>query len=143
MIPKLKKIFSITFLLALSVNFLLYSSQSYSPPKAESISYSIINCPSHENQHHASNIVQLITGTESKEGPEKDCFCYSCCSQRASSVITLSTVTLTLEKHSSSIVTLNGSIYTQDLYKNLPIRSPPANLALRLDGVKWHRLIII
>ena len=128
MIPKLKKN-SITLLLALSVNFLLYSSQSYSPPKAESISYSIINCPSHENQHHTSNIIQLITGTESEEGPEKDCFCYSCCSQRALSVITLSTVTVKLERYSTFIVTLNESIYTQDSYKNLPIRSPPANLA--------------
>jgi hypothetical protein len=129
MFSKLNKILSFILLLALSINFLLYSSQSYSPPKAESISYSIVNCPSHENQHHASKIVQLITGTEDKSGPEKDCFCYDCCSQRAPSVITFSAVTVTLERYSTLIVTLNESIYAQDSYKNLPIRSPPASLA--------------
>jgi hypothetical protein len=129
MLSKLKKTLSFILITVLSVNFLLYSSKSYSPPKAESISYSIVNCPSHETPHHTTNFVQLITGTQGENGSEKECFCYSCCTQRASSVITLSTVTLTLERHSTFIVTLNESIYTKDSYKNLPIRSPPANLA--------------
>ncbi len=129
MFSKLKKTLSLILLLALSVNFLLYSSLSYSPPKAESISYSIVNCPSHENQHHASNIVKIITGTQSENGSAKDYFCYDCCTQRASSVITIPAVTLTLEIHSSFIVILNESIYTPDSYKNLPIRSLPTSLA--------------
>ncbi|MEX0998892.1 MAG: hypothetical protein WD000_02885 [Thermodesulfobacteriota bacterium] len=129
MYKKLNKILSITLALALSINFLLYSSQSYSPPRAESISYSIVNCPSHENQHHTTNIVQIITGTESKNGSEKDCFCYDCCNQRVSFDITLQTVLLVLEKYQIRIETINESIHVEDSYKNLPIRSPPNILA--------------
>ena len=48
---RLSKTLSLLLITALSVNFVLYSSQSYSPPKADSISYSVVNCPSHETQH--------------------------------------------------------------------------------------------
>jgi len=129
MLSKLKKTLSFILITVLSVNFLLYSSKSYSPPKAESISYSIANCPSHETQHHTTNIVQLITGTQGENGSEKDCFCYSCCNQRTSFDITIPTVLIVLEKYSTSIEIINESVHIEDSYKNLPIRSPPANLA--------------
>lgn len=122
---KLSKTLSLLLITALSVNFLLYSSQSYSPPKADSISYSVVNCPSHETQHDTTNIVQLITGTQGENGSEKDCFCYDCCSQRTSFYTLIPTVLLILEKHSIYIETINESIYIEDPYKNLPIRSPP------------------
>ena len=129
MSKKLKKILSVALVLALSMNFVLYSSQSYSPPRAESVSYSIVNCPSHENQHHSTNIVQIIIGSESENGSEKDCFCYDCCNQRVSSEIIAQSVLLVLEKHSIRIQTINEYIPVQNSHKNLPIRSPPNSVA--------------
>lgn len=129
MAKKLEQLLSVILILALSINFLLYSSQSYSPPRAESISYSIVNCPTHENQHHTTNIVQFVTGTESENGSAKDCFCYNCCNQRAASDVTIQTVLLVREKSSIRIETINESIHVEDSYKNLPIRSPPNILA--------------
>lgn len=128
MYKKLKTILSVSLILALSVNFLLYSSQSYSPPRAESVSYSIVNCPSHEGQHH-TNIVQILIGSDREHGSEKDCFCYDCCNQRVSSDITVHQLLLVLEKHLTIFEVLNESIHIEDSYKNLPIRSPPNILA--------------
>jgi len=126
---RLRKTLSLILITALSVNFLLYSSQSYSPPKADSISYSVVNCPSHEAEHHSTNIVQIITGNQGENGSEKDCFCYNCCNQRVSFDITVLTVLLVLEKYSTPIETINESIHIEDSFKNLPIRSPPNILA--------------
>jgi hypothetical protein len=128
MFSKLKKTLSLILLLALSVNFLPYSSKDYSPPKTEAISDLIVNCSSHKNQLDTSNIVQLIT-TGSGGGSARECFCYDGGTHKASSVITLPTVTLTFERHSTFIVTLNESLHIKDTYKNLPIRSPPAYVA--------------
>ena len=125
MVRKLKNILSVTVVLALSINFVLYSSQSYSPPRAESISYSIVNCPSHEGLHHAQKIVQVIVGSESERGTEKDCFCYDCCTQRVSSFITTPSSTLTLARYSYYTFEYYEASYKEDSYKNLPIRSPP------------------
>ncbi len=126
MVKNIKNILSVTAVLALSINFILYSSQSYSPPKAESISYSIVNCPEHEGSHHSNNIINLFLGSEGENGAEKDCFCYDCCSQRIESYTTAQTVTLTLERYSYYIYQSYEFSYTEDSYKNLPIRSPPA-----------------
>ncbi len=122
---KLKKIFSVTLILALSINFVLYSSQSYSPPKAESISYSIVNCPTHDGGHHATIIINFFVGSEGENGAEKDCFCYDCCGQRLPSFITAQTVNLTLARYSYYRFQSYDFSYTEDSYKNLPIRSPP------------------
>lgn len=126
---KLRKALSLLLITALSVNFLLYSSQSYSPPKADSISYSAVNCPSHETEHHTTNIVQLITGTQGENGSEKDCFCYDCCNPRTSLDISIPTVLITLEQYSTYIEEISESIVIEDSHKNLPIRSPPNPLA--------------
>lgn len=125
---KLSKALSIILITVLSVNFLLYSSQSYSPPKADSISYSVVNCPSHETEHHSTNIFQIITGNKGN-GSEKDCFCYDCCTQRISFDFTTQTVFTVHEKYSTLIELLNESTHVEDSYKNLPIRSPPGILA--------------
>ncbi len=130
MSKKLKKVLSIALVLALSINFVLYSSQSYSPPKADSVSYSIVNCPSHENGHHASNIIQLITGSESENGAEKDCLCYDCCTQRISPFITTKTSTLTLARYTYHSFQYTEFSYSEDSYKNLPIRSPPNSILI-------------
>lgn len=122
---RLSKTLSLLLITALSVNFLLYSSQSYSPPKADSISYSVVNCPSHEADHQSTNIIQIITGNQEENGSAKDCFCYDCYNPRTSLDFTIQTVLIVLEKYSSSIETIKESIYIEDPYKNLPIRSPP------------------
>lgn len=119
---------SVLLVLALSVNFLLYSSQSYSPPRADSISYSIVNCPSHEADHH-TNIVQIFMGSDREHGSEKDCFCYDCCSQRVSLEVIFQELSLVLKKYSTKFELLSESIHIEDSYKNLPIRSPPTHWA--------------
>ena len=125
MAKKIKNLIPISLLIALSVNFVLYSSQSYSPPKAESVSYSIVNCPSHEGGHHSSNIIQAILGSESENGAEKDCFCYDCCTQRISPYITTKSFTLTLERYTYYTLQATEPPLSEDSNKNLPIRSPP------------------
>lgn len=125
---KLRKTLSFLLITALYVNFLLYSSQSYSPPKADSISYSVVNCPSHEAEHHSTNIVQIITGNK-ENGSEKDCFCYDCCTQRISFDFTIQTVFTDTLRYATSIESTNEYIHTEDSYKHLPIRSPPGFLA--------------
>lgn len=131
MVTKLKKIFSISLVLALSISFVLYSSQSYSSPKAYSVSYSIVNCPSHEGgQHHTSSIIQFIFDSDAENGAEKDCFCYDCCTQRISSFISTKEVTLTLARYSYLSYQYTEFSYTEDSYKNLPIRSPPNSILI-------------
>ncbi|GJM16339.1 MAG: hypothetical protein DHS20C13_16660 [Thermodesulfobacteriota bacterium] len=129
MSKKLEQLLSAILVLAISINFVLYSSQSYSPPRAESISYSIVNCPTHEGERHETNIIQTILGTDSEHSSAKNCYCYDCCNQRVSFDITVKTVLLVLEKYSISIETISESRYVEDSYKNLPIRSPPNILA--------------
>ena len=123
---RLRKTLSLILITALSVNFLLYSSQSYSPPKADSISYSVVNCPSHEAEHHSTNIVQIITGNQGENGSAKECFCYDCYNPRTSLDIAIQTAFIFLEEYSTSIETINESIHIEDPDKNLPIRSPPS-----------------
>jgi len=122
---KLKKILSITLILALSVNFLLFSSKSYSPPRAQSISYSTVNCPTHEGEHHQTNVIKIFLGADDQHGSEKDCFCFDCCSQRISPDIISQTFFIILEKHTTTLEIIDESVHIEDSYKNLPIRSPP------------------
>lgn len=128
MSKKLKNIFSVGLIIVLSVNFFLFSSQSYSPPRAESVSYSITNCPTHEGSHHATSIIKLFLGSDSEHGSKKDCFCYDCCSQRISPDIFTQTFFIILEQYSTKLEILDESIHIADSYKNLPIRSPPDQL---------------
>jgi len=114
------------FSLVLSVNLLLYSSQRYYPPSPESLSYSILNCTSHQNQASVSEIIRLITGSSDKEnGSEKHCFCYSCCNPRNPLAIPAvispkpETQLITFLRTNKEFLHASGS------FKNLPIRSPP------------------
>ena len=114
------------FSLVLSVNLLLYSSQRYYPPRAESLSFSILNCTSHQNQESLSEIVRLITGSADKEnGSEKHRFCYSCCNPRNP----LAIPALFLPKPKIQLLTFLRTskefVHTGELLQNLPIRSPP------------------
>jgi len=122
---EIKKILSIALILVLSVNFLLFSSKSYSPPRAESISYSIVNCPTHEGEHQQTNLINIFLGADDQHGSEKDCFCYDCCSQRISPEIISQTFFVILEKHTTTLEIFDESVHIEDAYKNLPIRSPP------------------
>jgi len=114
------------FIAVISVNFILYSSQRYSPPKAYSASYSIVNCPSHEGVKPLTLIVQFLTDTEEEGGSEKHCFCYSCCNPRAFSAITTQTAELSPDNNAGYYDVLKEITYTEKSYKNLPIRSPPS-----------------
>lgn len=125
MTTKLKNIISVSLIIALSVNFFLFSSNSYSPPRAKSISYSITNCPTHEGGHHTSNVIKLFLRTDSKHGSEKDCFCYDCCGQRVSHDAITQSFYIVLEKNTSKLEILDESVHIADSYKNIPIRSPP------------------
>lgn len=113
-------------LAALCLNLILYASQRYAPPRAESLSYSILDCPSHQNQNHLSIIVQFFTGEEDERGSEKHCFCYSCCSQR-NSLTTPIPASVLIPKHYSVYRIIATELnYTKDFYTKLLIRSPPS-----------------
>ena len=117
------------FIAAISVNFILYSSQRYSPPRAESQSYSVMDCPSHDGSGGMTKIAQFFLGSEKEEGSEKHCFCYSCCEDRVSPVLsapdTLTTL-LTYKRYTTEFYEFGLS---DDSYKHLPIRSPPESLS--------------
>src|SRR3990170_8716165 len=72
----------------LSINFIFFSFQHYIPPLFQnSVSYSILNCPSHSNQNPLSYIILHLSKSEGEEGNEKLCLCFSCCNQRSPFVI--------------------------------------------------------
>jgi len=116
------------FIAAISINFVLYSSQRYSPPRAESESYSVMNCPSHQGAKALSQIAQFLANSDEGSGSEKHCFCYSCCSNhpRGSNTLTIQTAVLNPDKYASYLAVLIEITYTEKLYRNLPIRSPPS-----------------
>ncbi len=114
------------FIVLISANIVLFTSQRYSPPRAESKSYSVFHCPSHESKHGVSYIVFLLTSKEQENGSEKHCFCYSCCNSRASYALTTQTDVLSPDKYASYFAVFIEVIYTENFYKNLPIRSPPS-----------------
>lgn len=117
-------ILSIT-LAALSLNLLFYTSQRYAPPRADSLSYSILDCPSHQKQHQLSLIMQFFTGQQDEGGTGKHCFCYSCCNQRDSFAVGVSASELIPEHHSVYGITITKLNYPKDFCTSLPIRSPP------------------
>ena len=117
------------FIAAISINVVLYSSQRYSPPRAESQSYSVMNCPSHQGAKPLALIVQFFTNSDEGTGSEKHCFCYSCCNPRGSHVLTTQSTVLNPDKYASYLAVLIEITYTEKLYKNLPIRSPPSLLS--------------
>lgn len=125
---KVRKFSLLFFVVLISANIVLFSSQRYSPPKAESKSYSVFHCPSHESKHGdgVSFVVYLLTGKEQENGSEKHCFCYSCCNSRATYALTTQTAVLSPDKYASYLAVFIEVVYTENLYKNLPSRSPPS-----------------
>lgn len=111
--------------LALSLNLALYTSQKYAPPRAESLSYSVMDCPSHQGQGHVSALAGFITGNNDKEGAEKHCFCLSCCSQRTDVFIPVSTYVI-LTEHFTVYRPVETEFHSsEEFYTSLPTRSPP------------------
>lgn len=111
--------------LALSLNLALYTSQKYAPSKAESLSYSVMDCPSHRGQDHLSAIARFITGNNGKEGVEKHCFCISCCSQRTNVFIPVSTYLILAEHFTVYRPVATEFHHSEEFYTSLPTRSPP------------------
>ena len=111
--------------LALSLNLALYTSQKYAPPKAESLSYSVMDCPSHRGPDNLSGIIGFITGNSGKEGSEKHCFCLSCCSQRTSLFIPVATCSIAREHFTVYLPAAVEFHYSEEFYSSLPVRSPP------------------
>lgn len=115
------------FLTVLSINFALYSVESYIPPSVsqESISYSILNCPSHSNHNPLSDIILHLSRSEGEEGNEKHCLCFSCCNQRLPFVIFKPQTNLSLDEYIICLFPLDENPYLKEFYANLSIRSPP------------------
>ncbi len=119
------------FLVVLSINFAVYSVQSYTPPSVfqESISYSVLTCPSHSNQNPLSRIISHLNSSEGEDRNEKHCLCFSCCNQRLAHVIFKPLTNLSMDEYIISLDPLDDNPYLKEFYKELPIRSPPGLLA--------------
>ncbi len=116
------------FSVVLSVNLLLYSSHHYAPPRAESPSYSILDCTSHGNQGLLPGILEILTGSSDDEnGTEKQCFCCSCCSPRSQLSILTYVPHQALEQQVNYSATARDFTHAEDYYHNLAARSPPLN----------------
>jgi hypothetical protein len=112
--------------LVLSFNLLLYSFERYSPPKADSPSFSVWYCISHIDVQVPAAVKGRLTGPENGDGVEKHCFCHSCCSQRHNTEIHKPGFTPALCSGQTSYPLRNEAAYKSDLTRNIPIRSPPA-----------------
>lgn len=124
---RLKSLVLILFVAAFSVNFMLYSSQRFSPPTAESKSYSVAHCSSHQGSNGVTQIIELFIDSEEQNGVEKLCFCYSCCKDRTPPTLS-GTGILTLLNNDYNYLRESYELWLSDKsYKNLPIRSPPVH----------------
>ena len=113
--------------LVISFNLLLYSLQRYSPPEADSPSFSVLYCTSHDVEG-VSAIVRLVTDDEGKSGTEKHCFCHSCCSSAFKSEISKPATAPAACGDESRYPAENESTVSVDFKNGIPIRSPPASL---------------
>ncbi len=110
----------------LPINFIFFSFQHYIPPSFQnSVSYSILNCPSHSNQNPLSYIILHLSKSEGEEGNEKLCLCFSCCNQRSHFVIFKPQTNLSLDEYIICLFPLDENPYLKEFYSNLSIRSPP------------------
>lgn len=116
---------SLVFSMALCLNFTLYSIQSYIPPSAHSLSYSILNCPSHTNQSPLSHIILYITKSEKENGSEKHCFCLPSNFPRSSFIASKSTGEILTNEYITYLFPPNENLYPKETFTNLLIRSPP------------------
>jgi hypothetical protein len=120
------RVLTFAFTIFLPINFVFFSFQHYIPPSLhKSVSYTILNCPSHSNQDSLSYIIKFITKSKDKEGNEKLCLCFTCCNQRAPFVICKLQKNLPLNEYVISFHPLNENHYLKEFYTSLSIRSPP------------------
>lgn len=123
---RLEVLISSLISLVISFNLLLYSLQRYSPPEADSPSFSVLDCTSHKNPDDLSAIIDLITGSEGESGSEKHCLCHTCCcpgyNLEVSKPVTADAVYYDESRYPSE----NDSAFSEDFNNNIPIRSPPA-----------------
>jgi hypothetical protein len=116
--------------IVLSSAFISYSFQHYIPPsKLNSISYSILNCPSHTNQNSLSYIIDYMTRSEGDEENEKLCLCFSCCNHRFPFVIFKPLINLSIDEYIISLFPSGENAYLKEPYTNLSTRSPPGFIA--------------
>ena len=126
---RIRSVILILFIAALSVNYILYSSQRFVPPKAESKSYSVMNCPSHEGGSSMTKIVEFIFDSQEQKGSEKMCFCYSCCKDRVPPTLSGTGILAILSNDYNYLGELYEPGLSDDSHKTLPIRSPPTALS--------------
>src|SRR3990170_7806440 len=123
----LRYILTSVLTILLSINFIFFSFQHYIPPSFQnSVSYSILNCPSHSNQNLLLYIILHITNSEGEEGNEKLCLCFPCCNQRLPFVIFKPLTNLSLDEYIICLFPLDENPYLKEFYTNLSVRSPPS-----------------
>ena len=122
---RLRSIVLVFFIAALSVNFMLYSSQRYNPPRAESKSYSVAHCPSHSGQDGLTQIIQIFIDSQEQNGVEKICFCFSCCKDRTPPTLSDAGILTLLNNDYNYLREPYEPRFSDDSFKNHPIRSPP------------------
>ncbi len=111
----------------LSTNFIFFSFQHYIPPSFQnSVSYSILNCPSHSNQNPLSYIILYLSKSKGEDGNEKLCLCFSCCNQRSPFVIFKPLTNLSLDEYIICLFPLDENPYLKEFYTNPSVRSPPS-----------------
>ena len=123
----LRYILSSVLTIFLPINFIFFSFQHYIPPSFQnSVSYSILNCPSHSNQNPLSYIILHLSISEGEEGNEKLCLCFSYCNQRSPFVIFKPLTNLSLDEYIICLFPLDENPYLKEFYTNPSLRSPPS-----------------
>lgn len=120
----------------LSINFFLYSTQSYVPPSTHSLSYSILNCPSHSAQSPLSHIILYITKSEKENRSEKHCFCVPSNINRSLFIVSKSTFDVLINEYITYLLSLNENLYLKENLTNLLIRSPPLLSTIVLENLE-------
>ena len=122
----LPRILISVFSIFLSINFIFFSFQHYIPPSfRHSVSYSILNCPSHSNRNSISYIIYYLYGSEGKEGNEKNCPCFTCSIHRFSFIASKPSINFLIDEYRAYLFALDQNLPLKEFYKNLSIRSPP------------------
>ena len=119
------RIFSFVFSVALSFNFTLFSIQPYMPPSAHSLSYSVLNCPSHSAQSTLPHIILYIAKPEKENGGEKHCFCLPSKLPRSLFIASKPTADVLINGYIIYLFPPDENLYLEESLTNLPIRSPP------------------
>ena len=110
----------------LSINFIFFSFQHYIPPSFQnSVSYSILNCPSHSNQNPLSYIIVHLSKSEGEDGNEKNCPCFTCSIHRFSFIVSKPSINFLIDEYRAYLFALDQNLPLKEFYKNISIRSPP------------------